>query len=133
MPFNGRDEDSIRDSIRNSDVVINLIGKYYETKHLVPTRRADGSLSNINSSFEEVHTTLPATIARIAKEQGAKSFIHVSALSASPDSSSKWSRTKYAGEQAVRAEFPEAVSYNSSYILSHFLLQNLLYMYYGGC
>ena len=109
MPFSPRDEVSIRNSIRDSDVVINLIGKYYETKHIVKTRRADGTLSNINYDFDEVHCEIPARIARIAKEQGAKAFIHMSALSASPTSTSKWSRSKAAGEIAVREQFPEAV------------------------
>ena len=111
MPFHGRDDDSIRNAIKDSDVVINLIGKYYETKHIVKTRREDGTLSNINCSFEEVHTTLPAKIAKIAKECGVKSFIHLSALAANADSNSRWSRTKAAGEVAVRKEFPEAVRY----------------------
>jgi NADH dehydrogenase (ubiquinone) 1 alpha subcomplex subunit 9 len=109
MEFNGRDEDSIRASIRDADVVINLIGKYYETKHIVPTRRADGSLSNINYDFNEVHNEIPAKIARIAKEQGVRAMIHMSAMSASEESASAWSRSKAAGEKSVRAEFPEAI------------------------
>lgn len=52
IPFSPRDEESIIQSIKNSDVVINLIGKYYETKHLVPTRREDGSISRVNYSYE---------------------------------------------------------------------------------
>lgn len=110
MEFNGRDEDSIRASIRDADVVINLIGKYYETKHIVKTRRPDGSLSNINYDFNEVHCDIPRKIARIAKEQGVTAMIHMSALSADPASESKFSRSKAAGEVAVREEFPEAVS-----------------------
>lgn len=109
MPFSPRDDDSIRNAIRDSDVVINLIGKYYETKHVVKTRRADGTLSNINYSFEDVNCSIPAKIARIAKEQNVQAFIHMSALSANPNSQSKWSRTKFEGEKAVREEFPEAV------------------------
>jgi len=109
MEFNGRDEDSIRASIKDADVVINLIGKYYETKHIVPTRRADGSLSNMNYGFDEVHNQIPAKIARIAKEQGVSAFIHMSAMSASDTSESAWSRSKAAGEKSVRAEFPEAI------------------------
>ena len=34
MPFHPRDEQSIRDCIGNSDIVLNLVGKYYETKNL---------------------------------------------------------------------------------------------------
>lgn len=119
MEFNGRDDESIRASIRDADVVINLIGKYYETKHVVPTRRADGTLSNINYGFDEVHNTLPAKIARIAKEQGVKAFIHMSAMSASETSASAWSRSKAAGEKSVRAEFPEAIIVKPAQIFGH--------------
>lgn len=116
MPFSGRDEDSIRNAIKDSDVVINLIGKSYETRHIVKTRRADGSLSNINYDFDEVNVEMPAKIARIAKECGAKSFIHMSALSANSNSNSKWSRTKAAGEVAVRKEFPEAIMVKPAHV-----------------
>ena len=88
MPFNPRDLDSIRESIKSSDVVINMIGKHYETKHIVPTRRSDGSLSRINYPFKEVHATIPRTLAKLAKEAGVKSFIHVSALAADLESAS---------------------------------------------
>ncbi len=109
MPFSPRDEKSIMDSIERSDVVINLIGKYYETKHIVPTRRADGKLSRTNFSFQEVHVDIARRIARLSKQAGVKSFIHVSALGANASSKSEWSRTKAAGEKAVREEFPEAI------------------------
>ena len=109
MPFSPRDKQSIISSLKRSDVVINMIGKHYETKHFVPTRRENGKLSRINYDFEEVHVTIPETIATLAKEAGVKTFIHMSALSASPDSSSQWSRTKAKGEVAVRKAFPEAV------------------------
>lgn len=98
--------------MKNSDVVINLIGKHYETKHLVPTRRANGKLSRVNYDFEEVHVTIPRTIARIAKEAGVQAFIHVSALSADVNSQAEWSRSKARGELAVRDVFPESVRIN---------------------
>jgi NADH dehydrogenase (ubiquinone) 1 alpha subcomplex subunit 9 len=110
IPFSTRDDASIEKSIQHSKVVVNFIGKHYETKHLVPTRRADGKLSRVNYDFEEVHVTIPRKLAKLAKAAGAEVFIHVSALSADLDSSSVWSQTKARGEQAVREEFPEAVS-----------------------
>lgn len=110
IPFSVRDKDAIRESLRNSDIVINLIGKHYETKHAVPTRRADGKICRVNYGFEEIHVETAATIAELAKEAGVKGFVHVSALSADKDSASKWSRTKAMGEEAVRKHFPEAVS-----------------------
>jgi NADH dehydrogenase (ubiquinone) 1 alpha subcomplex subunit 9 len=109
MNFSPRDEESIVAALKNSDIVINLIGKHYETKHIVPTRRADGSLSRINYSFEDVHVKIPRTIARLAKEAGVKSFIHMSALAANLDSQSPWAQSKALGEIAVREEYPEAV------------------------
>lgn len=109
MPFSPRDEGSIEASICNSDIVINMIGKHYETKHIVPTRREDGNLSRINYSFDETHVEIPRRIARLAKKNGVKAFIHVSALAADLESSSKWSQSKARGELAVREEFPEAI------------------------
>lgn len=109
MPYSPRDRDSIRDTMKNSDVVINLVGKYYETKHLVPTRRANGELSRVNYSLEDVNVNIPETIAELAKEAGVKSLIHMSALSADKNSASEWSRTKAKGELAVRNKFPEAI------------------------
>jgi NADH dehydrogenase (ubiquinone) 1 alpha subcomplex subunit 9 len=110
LPFSPRDRESIYESVKKSDIVINMIGKHYETKHLVPTRRADGKLSRVNYDFEEVHATIPRTIAEVSKEAGVKAFIHVSALSADLNSQSKWSQTKAKGELAVREIYPDSVS-----------------------
>ena len=109
MPFSARDEASIKEAIAHSDIVINLIGKHFETTHLVPTRRADGKLSRVNFGFDEVHEEIPRRLARLAKEAGVRSFVHMSALSADVESMSKWSRSKARGETAVRAEFPDAI------------------------
>lgn len=67
VPYNLRDEESIRKSIQYSDVVINLVGRDWETR---------------NFSFDDVHVTGARTIARLAKEAGVEKFIHVSALNA---------------------------------------------------
>lgn len=109
MPFSPRNEDSIRESMKNSDVVINLIGKHYETKGPVPHRTINGKPSRVNYTFDEVHCDVPATIARLANEAGVSSLIHVSALSANTNSESAWSRSKAKGEAAVRAAFPGAI------------------------
>jgi hypothetical protein len=106
MPFSARDEASIKEAIAHSDIVINLIGKHFETTHLVPTRRADGKLSRVNFGFDEVHEEIPRRLARLAKEAGVRSFVHMSALSADVESLSKWSRSKARGESAVRGAPP---------------------------
>lgn len=95
------DEDAIRDCVRNSNVVINLVGKHYETKHFLPTI--------INSSFRENNVNIAERIARISREEYVDQLIHVSALSANPDSEAEFSRTKFEGEQVVREQFPGAV------------------------
>lgn len=109
MSFSPRDEQSIIESIKHSDVVINMIGKHYETKHIVPTRRADGTLSRINYDFNEVHSEIPRRLARLAREHNVPTFIHFSSLSANPKSHSRWSQSKARGEAAVREEFPSAI------------------------
>lgn len=78
MPFSTRDEESVRKSLANSDIVINLIGKHYETKHIVPTRRSNGEISRINYGFEEVNVDIPRNLARLAKEAGVTAFVHLS-------------------------------------------------------
>ena len=61
LPFSPRDEDSIRACIRKSEVVINLIGKDYETTHFAPNL--------VNYSFEDTNTRVAETIARISVEE----------------------------------------------------------------
>eukprot|EP00968_Pinguiococcus_pyrenoidosus_P014141 scaffold1282_cov251-Pinguiococcus_pyrenoidosus.AAC.54 len=101
MPYyHARDEDSIRRAIIGADCVISVIGKQYETKQLLASR--------VNFSFEDVNDHIPATIARIAKEEQVERFIHVSALNQDAESESRWARSKAAGEVSVREEFPEA-------------------------
>ncbi|VBB31028.1 unnamed protein product [Acanthocheilonema viteae] len=100
LPFQLKDEESIRQAIRYSNVVVNLIGTRYETK---------------NYSFEATHIEGAQRIARIAKEMGIQKFIHMSAMNASKDTPptlynkpSQFLRTKGLGEQVVREEFPSA-------------------------
>jgi uncharacterized protein YbjT (DUF2867 family) len=72
----------------------------YETKHYLPWI--------INSTFTDVHVTLAETLATLSVEAGATNFIHLSALAADPHALSAWSRSKAAGEAAVRAACPGA-------------------------
>lgn len=104
-----RDEDSIREAMKHSNIVINCIGKINPTK---------------NFPLSEVNTEGPRRIARIAKELGVEKFIHLSALNCTPNPEpqvmkhgSEFLRTKYYGELAVREEFPEAVIFRPSNIV----------------
>lgn len=67
-PYDLRDEESIRTAMKYSDVVVNLVGREFETR---------------NFKFHDVHVTGAATLARIAREMGVKRFIHISSINAS--------------------------------------------------
>lgn len=69
-PFHLRDDESIRKCIKYSNVVINLIGRDWETK---------------NFTFHEVHVEGARRLARLCKEANVKHFIHVSALNVGDD------------------------------------------------
>lgn len=100
-PYQLQDEESLRKAMKYSNVVINLVGRDWETK---------------NFPFEEVHVNGARRLARIARECGVEKFIHVSALNANPHpepliyaAGSKFLQSKYHGENAVRDEFPDAI------------------------
>ena len=59
-------------------------------------------------TFDLIHHSAPARLARLARDAGIERFIHFSSLAADPRSSSAYARTKAEGEQAVRDAFPTA-------------------------
>lgn len=95
-----KDEDSIYAALEQSNVVINLIGKHYDTKHFPPTR--------INNTIEDSNTKTAETIARISRRAGIHHLIHVSSLLAHQNSVSRYGKAKFASEEAVLREFPGA-------------------------
>lgn len=101
MPTNVNDEASVRRACAGADAVINLIGILHESG---------------KSTFDRVHAEVAGTIARIAKEEGVRQYLHMSALGASKDSESAYARSKAAGEERVRAAFPEATLFRPSVI-----------------
>ncbi|XP_014514730.1 NADH dehydrogenase [ubiquinone] 1 alpha subcomplex subunit 9, mitochondrial isoform X1 [Vigna radiata var. radiata] len=94
MKYNPRDESSVKAVMAKANVVINLIGRDYETR---------------NYSFEEVHYHMAENLAKISREHGGiLRFIQVSCLGASPSSPSRMLRAKAAAEEVVLRELPEA-------------------------
>ncbi|ALC45116.1 CG6020 [Drosophila busckii] len=97
--YNLEDPRSIRDAVKHSNVVINLVGRDYETK---------------NFKFKDVHVNGAARLASICRDAGVERFIHVSSLNveANPKplyvKNAKWLKSKYDGELQVRDAFPNA-------------------------
>ncbi|KAM3968119.1 NADH:ubiquinone oxidoreductase subunit 39 [Aphomia sociella] len=105
-PYDIRDEESIAKAVRYSNVVINLIGRDYETK---------------NFKYMDVHVEGPRRIARICREMGVERFIHLSYLNAEENPKplvlkkpSMFKISKYLGECAVSEEFPTATILRAS-------------------
>jgi NADH dehydrogenase len=94
VPVRINDEASIVRAVHGADQVINLIGILSEWG---------------KSTFENIHVGAARTIAHAAANAGVRQFVHVSALGALADSASYYSRSKAAGEEAVKAAFADAV------------------------
>ena len=86
-----REPEQIEEAVTGSNIVINLLGKHFETSRW---------------SFQDVHASFPAVLGTICAEQGVDRLVHMSALGASASSPSAWARSKAVGEENVRAAFP---------------------------
>ncbi|KAJ2262673.1 Protein-lysine N-methyltransferase efm5 [Coemansia sp. RSA 376] len=93
MEFDLRNSKQIEECVRYSDVVINLIGRNYETK---------------NFSFDQVHIEGAQRIADVSREAGVSRLIHMSSINAKSNAHSQALVSKAFGEQRVREHFPGA-------------------------
>jgi NADH dehydrogenase len=83
IDWNTNNFGELKEAIKNSDVVINLIGILYETR---------------KQKFNDIHAKIPEAIAKACAESEVKKFIHVSAIGARENSKSKYQRSKFQGE-----------------------------------
>jgi len=90
IAWNIRDMNNIRELVKHSNVVINLIGSRYDTR---------------NYTLEDVHVKAAEMISQAAKEAKIDRLVHVSALGVDKNSPSRWSKTKALGEEAVLQTF----------------------------
>lgn len=88
-------------AVDGADAVVNLVGILSEWG-----RR----------TFQRFHVEGAANVAQAVAAAGVKRLVHMSALGADPDSPAIYARTKAAGEQAVRAAFPEATIFRPSVV-----------------
>lgn len=89
---------SVEAAVRDSDVVINLVGILTEGG---------------GQTFDAVQAKGAETVAKAAAEVGAR-LIHVSAIGADAESPSHYARAKAAGEAAVMAAVPSATIFRPS-------------------
>ncbi len=91
---------SIEAAVRDSAVVINLVGILFERGR---------------QSFDAIHREGAEAVARAAAAEGAR-MIHVSAIGADEAATARYARTKGLAEKAVLAAIPEAVIMRPSII-----------------
>ena len=84
----------IKEAIKNSDIVINLIGILYETR---------------KQKFYNIHSDIPEAISKICSASDVKKFIHVSAIGASETSKSLYQKSKFQGEIKALNNFKNTV------------------------
>ena len=82
-------EESLAAALHGADYVVNLVGAF-------------------SGKLEELMGEAPGRMAAIAKANGVKGFVHVSAIGADADSSTGYARGKAIGEQRVFEAFPQA-------------------------
>ena len=92
--WNSNNFSELKEAIKNSDIVINLIGILYETR---------------KQKFYNIHSRIPEAVAKICNESDVKKSIHVSAIGASENSKSLYQKSKYQGEIKALANFKNTV------------------------
>ncbi len=87
-------DQSVAVALSGADMAVNLIGVLFESGR---------------NTFKRVHVEAAERIARSCKFANVQLLVHLSALGASADSTSAYSRTKAAGEDAVIHAFSHSV------------------------
>ena len=94
VDWNPNNFSELKEAIKNSDIVINLIGILYETR---------------KQKFYNIHSSIPEAVAKICSESDVKKFIHVSAIGANENSKSLYQKSKYLGEVKALNNFKNTV------------------------
>jgi NADH dehydrogenase len=94
VDWNPNNFSELKEAIKNSDIVINLIGILYETR---------------KQKFYNIHANIPDAVAKICSESDVKKFIHVSAIGASENSRSLYQKSKFQGEVKAVNNFKNTV------------------------
>ncbi len=94
LDWNPNNFSDLKEAIKNSDIVVNLIGILFE---------------NRKQKFYNIHSKIPEAVAKICSETDVKKFIHVSAIGANDKSKSLYQKSKFLGEQKALENFKKTV------------------------
>ena len=94
IDWNPNNFSNLKEAIKNSDVVVNLIGILFE---------------NRKQKFYNIHSKIPEAVAKICSEAGVKKLIQVSAIGANEKSKSLYQKSKYLGESNALNNFKKTV------------------------
>jgi uncharacterized protein YbjT (DUF2867 family) len=94
VDWNSNNFSELKEAIKNSDIVINLIGILYETR---------------KQKFSNIHAAIPEAVAKICADSDVKKFIHVSAIGASETSKSLYQKSKFQGEIKALSNFKNSI------------------------
>ncbi|MBI2528275.1 MAG: complex I NDUFA9 subunit family protein [Candidatus Rokubacteria bacterium] len=90
VPGDVLEPDALMGSVEGCSAIIHLVGIIREHP-----------LHGV--TFERLHTQATANMLAVAKQAGVKRFLHMSALGTRPEAASRYHRTKWEAELAVRA------------------------------
>ena len=94
IEWNPNNFSELKEAIKNSDIVINLIGILYETR---------------KQKFYNIHSDIPDAVSKICSESDVKKFIHISAIGASEKSKSLYQKSKFQGEVKALNNFNNTI------------------------
>ncbi len=94
IDWNPNNFSDLKEAIKDSDVVVNLIGILFE---------------NRKQKFYNIHSKIPEAVAKICSESNVKKFIHISAIGANDKSKSLYQKSKFLGEQKALENFKKTV------------------------
>ena len=84
----------VKQVLKNSDFVINLVGILHETR---------------TQKFNQIHAQFPYLLGNLCNEFGIKNLIHISALGVKEKHTSKYMQSKLQGEKNIQETFKPAV------------------------
>ena len=94
IDWKSNDFSKIEEAIKNSDIVINLIGILFETR---------------KQNFSNIHSRIPDLISKFCSKSEVKKFIHVSAIGANSTSKSIYQKSKFEGEVKALNNFKNTI------------------------